>query len=94
MLDQSCNNIALKSARPAEVVVSNLALQSKFILQEAHTNHFFQGIERWTNDPDRALIFYDVQEALYICRWLGLSDVRIVSNLEQVDNVAALACVA
>jgi hypothetical protein len=94
MLATSSNNVALKSARTAEVVVSNFALQSKFFLQQAHSNRFFQGIERWTNDPDRALVFYDVQEALYICRWLGLSDVRIVSDLEQVDSAAVLACVA
>jgi len=93
MLVRSSNN-ALKSTRTAEVVVSNMALQSKFLLQEANTNHFFQGIERWTNNPDRALVFYDVQEALYICRWLGLTDVRIVSDLEQVDSAAGLACVA
>ncbi|MGZ4974543.1 MAG: hypothetical protein ACXWDN_17425 [Limisphaerales bacterium] len=95
MLGQSSNNnVALKSAQPAEVVVSNFALQSKFFLQQANTNRYFQGIERWTNEPDRALVFYDVQEALYICRWLGLTDVRIVSDLEHVDCVSALACVA
>ena len=89
MLAQSSNNVA----GTAEVVVSNLALHSKFFLQQAHSHHFFQGIERWTNDPDRALVFYDVQEALYICRWLGLSDVRIVSDLDHADS-AALECVA
>ncbi|MDB6059705.1 MAG: hypothetical protein JWO95_3549 [Verrucomicrobiales bacterium] len=94
MLVQSSNNIALKTAGTADVVVSNLALHSKFFLQQAHSHHFFQGIERWTNDPDRALVFYDVQEALYICRWLGLSEVRIDSDLDQVDSAAALAHVA
>jgi hypothetical protein len=76
------------------VVVSGLGLHSKFFLQHAHTNRFFQGIERWTNDSDRALIFYDVQDALYICRWLGLNDVRIVSDFDNVDRSEGLQAVA
>ena len=73
MLLQSSNNTAVKATKATGVVVSNLALQSQFYLQDAHSDRFFQGIDRWTADPRRALIFYDVQEALYICRWLGLS---------------------
>jgi hypothetical protein len=81
-------------AKTSEVVISNLGLNSKFFLQNAQTNRFFQGIERWTNEAQRALVFYDVQEALYICRWLGLTDVRIVSDLDSVDHMNALQAVA
>lgn len=94
MLVQSSNQTESTHGRPAEVVVSNLALNSRFFLQNANTNKFFQGIERWTYDFERALVFYDVQEALYICRWLGLTDVRIISNAEDSDRVDALQAVA
>ena len=90
MLDQS-SNTTVTSSRGAEVVVSNLGLHSKFFLQNAHTNRFFQGIERWTENFERALVFYDVQEALYICRWLGLTDVRIVSDVDSSDALQAVA---
>lgn len=94
MLVRSSNESELKHGRPAEVVVSDLALNSKFFLQNANTNKYFQGIERWTCELERALVFYDVQEALYICRWLGLTDVRIISNLENADRAEALQAVA
>jgi hypothetical protein len=94
MLVESSTQVMRTAATPAEVVVSNLALHSKFFLQDARTNRFFQGIERWTNTSARALVFYDVQEALYICRWLGLSDMRIVSDLDDVESAHALRAVA
>jgi hypothetical protein len=93
MLVQSSNTTEAYGGT-AEVIVSNLALNSKFHVQSTVTNRFFQGIERWTNELERALVFYDVQEALYICRWLGLTDVRIVSDLDNVDSAEALRCVA
>ena len=92
MLAQSC--IDSENGRATEVVVSDVGLHSKFVLQHANTNRFFQGIERWTNDSDRALVFYDVQDAQYICRWLGLTDVRIVSDLDNVDRAEGLQAVA
>jgi hypothetical protein len=91
MLLESSNNTVQKSGKPAGVVVSNLALQSQFFLQDAHSDRFFQGIDRWTADPRRALIFYDVQEALYICRWLGMSDVRIVTDAPNISEAALVA---
>jgi hypothetical protein len=95
MLNHSSNNLTVaRPTKSVDVVVSDLALQSKFFLQDAHSHRFFQGIERWTIDPTRALVFYDVQEALYICRWLGLNDVRIVSDLDHNDNADALSWVA
>jgi hypothetical protein len=93
MLAQSSKPI-VTDAKTSEVVVSNFGLHSKFFLQSAQTNRYFQGIERWTNEAQRALVFYDVHEALYICRWLGLTDVRIVSDLDSVDHMNALQAVA
>jgi hypothetical protein len=94
MLAQSSTELMPTTVRPSEVVVSNLTLHSKLFLQDAHTNRFFQGIDRWTTQADRALVFYDVNEALYICRWLGLRDIRIVSDFDNVDNEDALRAVA
>jgi hypothetical protein len=78
---------------PAKVSPT-VALHSKFFVQDPRTNRYFQGIDRWTNDCDRALVFYDVQEATYICRWLGMNEVRIISDLDNVDSMRALPCVA
>jgi len=80
------------AATPIEAVIS--PLQTHFYLQHSATGCYFQGIERWTHELDRSMVFYDVSEALYICRWLGLSDVRIVSDFELLDTVEALPCVA
>jgi hypothetical protein len=93
MLVQSSTEITTDSTDFSEVVVANSTVNSKFFLQDAHTERYFQGIERWTGNSDRALVFYDVHEALYICRWLGLSGVRIVSDFE-INNGESLRAVA